>query len=118
MMRGLHCGDALIHKTIQCDSLAAGKTMRFLSAVRSMPVKHKWLGLSRAPYVVYGLNWMHVPSFPHRLSIQWCLMPVNKVWFKTSLHWIPYAHGCDLSYTYSNVIVHDRSQPWAYGEAF
>ena len=26
-----------------------------------------------------------------------------------------YAQGCDLSWTYSNVIVHDRPQPWAYG---
>ena len=25
-----------------------------------------------------------------------------------------YAQGCALSCTYSNVIVHDRSQPWAY----
>ena len=27
----------------------------------------------------------------------------------------PYAEGCDLSCTYSNVIVHDRPQPWAFG---
>ena len=27
----------------------------------------------------------------------------------------PYAQGCDPSRTYSTVIVHDRSQPWAYG---
>ena len=32
--------------------------------------------------------------------------------------WIPYAQGCDLSWTYSNVVVHDRSQPWAYGGMF
>ena len=38
--------------------------------------------------------------------------------FKTFLFWIPYAQGCDLSCTYSNVIVHDRSQPWAYGDVF
>ena len=27
----------------------------------------------------------------------------------------PYAQGRDLSRTYSNMIVHDRPQPWAYG---
>ena len=26
----------------------------------------------------------------------------------------PYAQGCDLSWTYSNVVVCDRPQPWAY----
>ena len=31
------------------------------------------------------------------------------------LIWIPCAQACDLSWTYSNVIIHDRSQPWAYG---
>ena len=25
----------------------------------------------------------------------------------------PYAQGCDLSWTYSNVFVHGRAQPWA-----
>ena len=29
---------------------------------------------------------------------------------------IVHAQGCGLSWTYSNVIVHDRSQPWAYGD--
>ena len=36
----------------------------------------------------------------------------------TSLVWIPYAQGCDLSSTYSNVVVDDRPQPWAYGDVF
>ena len=27
----------------------------------------------------------------------------------------PYAQGCGLSWAYSNVIVHARSPPWAYG---
>ena len=27
----------------------------------------------------------------------------------------PYAQGCDLSWTVSHIINHDRSQPWAYG---
>ena len=38
-------------------------------------------------------------------------------WLASNI-WIPYAQGCDLSCTYSNVIVHDRSQPWAYGDVF
>ena len=27
----------------------------------------------------------------------------------------PHAQGCDLSWTVSHIIYHDRSQPWAYG---
>ena len=40
---------------------------------------------------------------------RWHHQRPNRRWYRTFV--TPYAQGCDLSWTYSKVIVHDRSQP-------
>ena len=49
---------------------------------------------------------------------KWALNPLQKSKWLASDILIPYARGCDLSCTYSDVTVHDRTQHWAYGDVF
>ena len=107
--------------------------MRWRAGTTPRPVNLKLRDFGRVPYDLYGVKYIDLVSLGVNPGSQSWILNHTPLFFGArsgfemcfdigSLHlgcWgrntSPHAQGCDLSWTVSHIINHDRSQPCAYG---